>query len=607
MKPYLLINPEHPGYYYALFYLLAFLTGFVLLMIEGRRRNFQSSPWMLVIATAFLFFMVGCRLITFSPKEWGYLMRFESIPYSTGRSVLGGILLCIPGILLAKKYLRFKADMMDAFALVLPLALVVERFGCLIAGCCYGAPSRLPWAIQYGNTSQAFTQHVHDGLLSADSPLALPVHPVQFYEVLCCVGIVVILTQLRKTMKAPGNLFLASLSLYGVVRFFLEFLRASHGDFPGNDGAFRLDYVQLSILLIVIFLSLLITHREKKFYQNKEAISAKPQRFFRPAFYFLLLGSLFLFVSRWLSQLEMVSLNIVLLPMLIMLTWSLFTWATVPRYRLATIMLPVGALLLMNQTLPEYSKNDSSRLSYNTVSLGWIGGHSDLQILLGYVNGGSCSGGGTVPSYAFYDNSYSAAALGIGRTVQQGPKNSISFGVNGFSGHHTEDASNPSLYSHHTYSIIGINPYVQFDYNKIGIGAGFTAGDFTRIVQVNNGDLSSVNQYSVYPSFNFRGGDLKKVFFEYKFFNQFPTAFPALNHQLSLGVGVGKKKKGAIRIGTASNSGLLISATFPIGEQILLDIYTGIGGGLFNSYEHERSSMAAFNMHFKFNKKETPK
>ncbi len=86
MKPFLLINPEHPGSYYAFFYLIAFLTGFVLLLIQGRKRNFPVIPWMLLIATAFLFFMIGCRLITFSTLEWTYVMRFEPITCHALRS-----------------------------------------------------------------------------------------------------------------------------------------------------------------------------------------------------------------------------------------------------------------------------------------------------------------------------------------------------------------------------------------------------------------------------------------------------------------------------------------------------------------------------------------
>jgi hypothetical protein len=137
---------------------------------------------------------------------------------------------------------------------------------------------------------------------------------------------------------------------------------------------------------------------------------------------------------------------------------------------------------------------------------------------------------------------------------------------------------------------------------NVGYGFGFTAGDFTRILQVQKGDASSVKQISLYPSFNFRAGNLKKVFLEYKFAQLFPTSFPALNHHLAVGFGVGRNRKAALRFGTASNCGLLISASFPMGGHLMCDIYTGAGGGLFNSYDHTNNTLAALNLHYKFNK-----
>jgi len=606
MEPFIVINPDHPGNYYALFYLLSFLTGFVVLMWEGHKRKFPTIPWMMVIATAFLFFMAGCRLIAFSKEEWSYVFRFEPIPYSTARSVLGGILLSVPGILLAKKCLRFQYNMMDAFAVVLPLALVVQRFGCLMASCCYGTPAHLPWAIQYGSNSHAFSQHVQEGLISAESAVALPVHPVQLYEVLCCIVIIILLIKLHRVIKASGNLFLTSVGLYGVFRFLLEFVRASGGHSVGGEYAFHLNYAQWCILLVVPLLFLFILHREKKFCPDMSVVPAVCNEFFRPAGYFLLLATLFLFVSRWLDRLEIVSFNICLLPMLAMLTWYLFTWATVPRYRLATAALPLGALLLMSQTLPELTKKDSTRSSYNTFSLGFMGGNTDL--IYGDDYSGDCLDNGQRTSYS---NSYSAFAVGFAHTRQRGDR-STTFGLNWFKGQHDEYASSSIVNNfpgeNHHFSTFAFNPYVQFNRTKHGLGFGLNVGEFTRIVPVKNGDASTVKQYNFYPSFRFRVGDLTKGFFEYKFADQFPTSFPALNHQLSVGFGTRKKdgvwRGGGIRFGTASNAGLFVSTSSAIGEHVILETFLGGFGGLFNPYDHAHSSMGSISLKCKFSKKE---
>ena len=612
MKPFLLINPEHPGSYYAFFYLIAFLTGFVLLLIQGRKRNFPVIPWMLVIATAFLFFMIGCQLITFSLLEWEHVMRFDPIPYSTGRSVLGGILLSIPGILLARKFLRFKVGTMDAFAQVLPIALVVERFGCLMAGCCYGTPSRLPWAIQYGKASHAFAQQVHDGVLSADAPYTLPVHPAQLYEVLCCVVIVFVLAKLRTLVRAPGNLLLISIALYGVVRFLLEFIRAS-GDLAVQEkSALGMNCVQWVILLIVPALFVVIMRREKYGNVHPAPFQAPRNEFFRPAFYFLVIGSLFLSVSRWLGWLEIISFNIILIPLLATLTWYLFTWHTVPRFRVATLMLPVVALLLMNQTLPEYSKNDSTRLSYNTISLGWISGTSSMADRANQ----DCSGSSySDTKYSNYDNVYSAKAFGIARTVQRNRENSVSFGVNAFTGTHHEIFQirtrfrRDSLSGDQGISYYGVKPYVQLDRKKFGFGVGLQFGQFGNIAYpagtYQSAERSSVRQFRFYPSASIRVGNLNKFFVEYRLANQFPSSFPALNHQLVLGFGLHKENGSAIRIGTASNAGFFVAPSIPMGGHILLEPYIGGGPGLsILYYQRLNNFIGSVSLHYKFNKKE---
>jgi prolipoprotein diacylglyceryltransferase len=314
MKPFIFINPDHPGNFYIMFYVLAFVTAFAWLMIEGRRRKYPLIPWMMAVVTVFIFFMTGSRILAFSGEEWNYVLHFEQIPYATARSTMGGLLLCIPGILIARKFLRFNAGMSDAFAAAVPLALGVQQFGCLMAGCCVGTPTHLPWAIQYGNYSDAFAYQLRDGLLATGASAALPVHPVQLYELICCLLMVVLLSRFRRVLKSPGNLFLASLTLFVAFDFFLEFVRASssHGFlFLG------VTYVQWILLITTCLLSLLIKYRETHFAVNKD--DQIKSGLLSPSFGFVVLASWFFCISRWMGFLEIVSLNIILLSMLVIL------------------------------------------------------------------------------------------------------------------------------------------------------------------------------------------------------------------------------------------------------------------------------------------------
>src|SRR5689334_15075639 len=135
MNSLFIIDIKNGSQFYALFYFFAFLTGLIILIWEGRKRKFPTVPWLLVITTSFLFFMVGTQAIKFSAADWQQVFQFQDLESNNGRSVLGGILFAIPGLLLAKYFFKFRYNLMDAFAWAAPLGIVIQRFGCLMAGC----------------------------------------------------------------------------------------------------------------------------------------------------------------------------------------------------------------------------------------------------------------------------------------------------------------------------------------------------------------------------------------------------------------------------------------------------------------------------------------
>lgn len=243
---YFFIDIENPGRYYALFYFLAFLTGLVLLIKEGQKRKFPIVPWLLVITTAFLFFMAGSQAIKFSSEDWLQVFRFEKLDHLPGRSVLGGILLVVPALIMAKYALRFRYSMIDTFAFVTPVGMIIQRMGCLLAGCCYGRVTEAPWGIKYGAMSHAFQQHTHENLIPFSATSSLPVHPAQLYDMIGCLLILFVLAWLKKYIKVPGNLFLTTLLLYGHVRFITEFFRVPTS---GNVNFMGLTIVQVCLVL----------------------------------------------------------------------------------------------------------------------------------------------------------------------------------------------------------------------------------------------------------------------------------------------------------------------------------------------------------------------
>jgi phosphatidylglycerol:prolipoprotein diacylglycerol transferase len=119
------------------------------------------------------------------------------------------------GLVAALIYLRSKkldwwfwADMG-----VVPLALAqaVGRIGCLMAGCCYGKETDLPWGI-------VFTK-------STIAPGGVTLHPTQVYHMLFNFAIFLFLFFRRKKAAFKGELMLLYVILYGSTRSIVEIFR----------------------------------------------------------------------------------------------------------------------------------------------------------------------------------------------------------------------------------------------------------------------------------------------------------------------------------------------------------------------------------------------
>lgn len=94
------------------------------------------------------------------------------------------------------------------------------RLGCFLAGCCYGRPTTLPWAVVFRDPRSMVPQEL----------LGVPLHPTQLYEAF---GIVAICAVLYRVLRAteegriqPGLVVAGHFAGYGVLRFLTEFARA---------------------------------------------------------------------------------------------------------------------------------------------------------------------------------------------------------------------------------------------------------------------------------------------------------------------------------------------------------------------------------------------
>jgi phosphatidylglycerol:prolipoprotein diacylglycerol transferase len=118
----------------------------------------------------------------------------------------------------------WKAADMAGFAV--PLGLAFGRMGCLLAGCCFGAQSSLPWAMSFPPRSPASEAQFKQHMLDTSHAWSHPVHPTQIYESAASLAIAAFcLVWVHPRKRYDGQVMVAFLALYAIARFAIELLR----------------------------------------------------------------------------------------------------------------------------------------------------------------------------------------------------------------------------------------------------------------------------------------------------------------------------------------------------------------------------------------------
>ena len=236
-------------YSYGILLATAYLAGLKLAMLRSASRGLDANRVMdlgiLIIISALIGAKVMLLIVDFdhfsqSPERFFSLLRAGGVFY-------GGLLFAVPA---AWWYLRRHRmpvwTACDAFAPGIALGHAVGRLGCLMAGCCYGRPTEMPWGIVFTNTFAA---------LNVGTPLDIHLHPTQLYESFAELSILLLLlgTERRGT-RFPGRTFWLYILLYGVSRFITEFYR---GDPRGTVFDVLSTSQFISVLIVPVSLGML--------------------------------------------------------------------------------------------------------------------------------------------------------------------------------------------------------------------------------------------------------------------------------------------------------------------------------------------------------------
>jgi len=204
---------------YGVLLMLAFLAALARTYRASRRLNDPTIPpdsildagiWMIVIGT------VGARLL-FVLVDWDSYRHAPNFPLNTfqvwqgGLSFHGGLfggIGALIGYCLIKRMSILKVA--DLFAPSVMIAYVIGRLGCLLNGCCYGAPTTMPWGIRF-----------HD-----DGVLTQPSHPTQLYASLLSLVFFGGLVWLERRRTFYGQISCWYILLAATERFLMEIWRA---------------------------------------------------------------------------------------------------------------------------------------------------------------------------------------------------------------------------------------------------------------------------------------------------------------------------------------------------------------------------------------------
>lgn len=171
--------------------------------------------------------------------------RLWSIEFlQSGGVYYGGLLGAVLGaVIFAMKNPDLKFwRLADAAAPAIALGQSIGRLGCFAAGCDYGKPADVPWAVTF---TDSFA-HEFVGV-----PIHTPLHPSQLYESAAALILFAFLYWAYRNRQFVGQTFCLYLICYGVTRFFLEFYRGDASRGFVFDGL--LSTSQFISLLIVPF------------------------------------------------------------------------------------------------------------------------------------------------------------------------------------------------------------------------------------------------------------------------------------------------------------------------------------------------------------------
>jgi phosphatidylglycerol:prolipoprotein diacylglycerol transferase len=280
---------------FAFFFLLSIAVAVVTVYLFGQKRGADPVRWNFYQLVAVGIGLLTSKLYMLRDGELASVLGGGGLPHATGMNLLGGVLGGALAVWLLRRAHRSRDPIFDAWAWLVPLAVIVGRIGCFSGGCCHGVPTSVPWATTYPAPALPVLHQWADGLLPATQGISLAVHPVPVYESLLLLLLLLVVRRVAPRLHR-SSLFLVTVGGYSLIRFAMELVRYGGGTLG------PLKTVQWGLLLVAAGCGLWLWHRER-------GVVAIPDEAPRPArLAEVALLALVVAASFWFDALERASL-----------------------------------------------------------------------------------------------------------------------------------------------------------------------------------------------------------------------------------------------------------------------------------------------------------
>ena len=248
MHPILLKTPYFTLHTFGVILAAAYLSAYWWLYRGARREGIRKELVAGLGLWAIIGAIIGAKLLLILrtlPYYMDHPSEFWSLgTLQSGGDFYGGFMgaLAASMIYFARHKELPRWRVADLCGPAIALGQGIGRIGCFSAGCDYGCPTNLPWAVTF--TDPAAAQIV-------GTPLGIALHPAQLYESLSCFILFFFLVWLAGRKRFEGQIVLAYSILYAVLRFFLEFIRGdSDRGFVFNGLLSTSQFVALIVIIV---------------------------------------------------------------------------------------------------------------------------------------------------------------------------------------------------------------------------------------------------------------------------------------------------------------------------------------------------------------------